>query len=56
MTTLHDSGGVLGRPLDTFFKALTVTARGSRVKYPLEYESLSGLQCRVGGKWALKLL
>ena len=24
MTTLHDFGGVLGRPLDTFFWALTI--------------------------------
>ncbi len=25
MTTLHDFGGVLGRPLDTFFWALTIS-------------------------------
>ena len=38
MVTLHDFGGVLGRPLDTFFGALTifmVTALDSCVKWPL---------------------
>jgi hypothetical protein len=25
MTTLHDLGGVLGEPLDTFFWALTIS-------------------------------
>ena len=38
VTTLHDVGGVLGRPWDTFFWALTinfmVTAFGSCVKWP----------------------
>ena len=28
MTTLHDFGGVLGRPLDTFFWALTISCHG----------------------------
>jgi hypothetical protein len=35
MTTLHDFGGALGRPLDTFFWALTISwsraALGSEV-------------------------
>ena len=38
MTTLHDFGGVLGRPWDTFFLGshnFTVTALGSCVKWPL---------------------
>ena len=36
VTTLHEFGGVLGRPLDTFFWALTtVMALGSCVKWPL---------------------
>jgi hypothetical protein len=38
MSTLHDFGGVLGRPLDAFFWALTnlmVAALGSCVKWPL---------------------
>ena len=40
MTTQYDFGGVLGRPLDTFFWVLTnmttflVTALGSCVKWP----------------------
>jgi len=41
VTTLHDFGGVLGRPLDTSFRALTifmVTALGSCVKWPWEDE------------------
>ena len=29
MTTLHDFGGVLGRPLDTFFWALTIHGHSS---------------------------
>ena len=41
MTTLHDFGGVLGQPLDTFFWARShiymVTVPGSCVKWPLEY-------------------
>ena len=39
VTTLHDCGGVLGRPLDTFLLGshnLMVTALGSCVKWPLE--------------------
>ena len=38
MTTLHDVGGVLGRPWDTFLlgsHTLMVTALGSCVKWPL---------------------
>ena len=37
MTTLHDFGGVLGRPLDTFFWALTISWSRllARVKWPL---------------------
>ena len=38
MTILHDFGGVLGRPLDTSFWALTISwsrALGSCVKWPL---------------------
>jgi hypothetical protein len=37
VTTLHDFGGVLGRPLDTFLLSshnLMVTALGSCVKWP----------------------
>ena len=40
MTTLHDFGGVLGWPLDTFFWALTnfvVTALGSCVEWPIDH-------------------
>ena len=38
MTTLHDYGGVLGRPLDAFFwdsHNVMITALGSCVKWPL---------------------
>jgi hypothetical protein len=38
VTTLHDLGGVLGRPLDTFLLGshnFMVTALGSRAKWPL---------------------
>ena len=42
MTTLHDFGGVLGRPLDTFLSGshnFVVTALGSCVKWPLVRDS-----------------
>jgi hypothetical protein len=31
MTTLHDFGGVMERPLNTFFLALTINVRGEPV-------------------------
>ena len=51
MTTLHDFGGVLGRPLDTFLLGshnFMVTALGSRVKWPL-------LLCESGGEYGGRL-
>ena len=42
MTTLHDLGGVLGRPLDTFLLGshnFMVTALGSCVKWPQASET-----------------
>jgi hypothetical protein len=44
MTTLHDFGGVLGRPLDTFFWALTIS--WSRLLAPV----WSGPSMKTGAK------
>ena len=51
MTTLHDFGGVLGRPLDTSLLGShnsMVTALGSCVKWPLWLKRRSASMSRIG--------
>jgi hypothetical protein len=50
VTTLHGFGGVLERSLDTFFWALTITARDSCAKWPWVWD-ITGWSSRLQGNY-----